>query len=264
MQTPQEATQEDVREAERLVDQRRRELADLNSRAEGGDRTATFDDIERAERAVRLAELEIKAVRGEAAATAERKRQEVCAALRPDIDAFADRFAEQSAAKLEAIRAAVVDFKQYIAEQEVERVELHKRAVACTRDEWRAPIVPPTENAGVGYYGHLLIAGRRRIDRFNGEAFLGKALHLAARDLKPEPLRMHLDYHGDVQISPAERGADPMADLARIVKEMPDPGQAFFVRGPGGAVHERDRPWTDEEVKQQKLTRISAKEAWGV
>lgn len=264
MQAPKDATHDDVRAAEQLLTTRQRARDDLNARAESGDRTVTLDDLEAAERDVRLAELELKAIRGEAEATAERKRQEACAALRPQIDAFADRFATEAAAKLQAITDAIVDYWRYVADQNAELEELHKRAVACTRDEWRAPVVPPDHNAGVGYRAHLLLAGRRRIDRINGEAFLGKALHLAARELKPAPVRMHLDYHGVVNIQPAEPAADPTADLARLVAEMPEPGHAYFYRGPGGAVIERDQPYPDDEIKRLNLKPISAKEAWGI
>jgi hypothetical protein len=261
--TPKDVTRADVAAAEREAVADAAKITALEKRVmDGGD--VTPDELAQAKQLAEWSALRVEAVRQQAAATTERKRQEACAALRPDVDAFADRFAVEAAAKLQAITDAVVDYWRYVAEQNAAREELHKRAVACTLGEWRAPIVPPEHDAGVGYRGHLLIAGRRRIDRINGEAFLGKALHLAARELKPSPVRMHLDYHGVTQVSPAERDADPMADLARIVQEMPEPETAYFYRGSGGAVIERDQPYEPEEIKRLNLKTISAKEAWGI
>ncbi|MGW2143205.1 hypothetical protein ACWCOT_02770 [Nonomuraea bangladeshensis] len=262
--TTQDVTPADVEAAQRQAAEDAARVDELVKRVMDGDPDVTSDDIGQARRLAEFSELRVEAVRQQEAATRERRRQATCVALRPDIDAFADRFAVEAAAKLQAITDAVVDYYQYVAQQNAEREELHKRAVACTRGEWRAPIAPPAEDAGVGHYGTLLIAGRRRIDRINAEAFLGKALHLAARDLKPIPVRAHLDYHGVVNIQPAEPNADPMADLARIVKEMPEPGTAHFYRGPGGAVIERDQPYPDDEIKRLHLKTISAKEAWGI
>lgn len=262
--TTQDVTDKDVRDAERQAGEDAARVEQLKARVMDGDADVTSDDIGQARRLAEFSDLKVTAVRQQAAAATERKRQEACAALRPEIDAFADQFANQAAGKLQAISDAVAAYWSYMDQQEAQRAELLKRTVALAADEWRAPIVPPDHDAGIGYRGHLLIAGRRRIDRIDAGHFMGRALGLAAREMKPTTLRFSLDYHGTVTVAPAERDSNAVADLTRLVQEMPGPGEAYFVRGPGGAISERDRPWTDEEVKQQKLTRISAKEAWGV
>lgn len=260
--TTKDVTQADVTAAEREAAADREKIETLKTRVmSGGD--VSPDELAQAKQLAEWSELRVTAVRQQAEQSAERNRREACAALRPDIDQFADQVATQAVEKLKAITDAVVGYWRYMAEQEAERVELLKRVVALT-DEWHAPHVPPDHNAGIGYRAQLLIAGRRRIDRIDAGRFMGRALALAARELKPEPLRFHLDYHGTIAVAPEEHNADPAADLARIVQPMSEPGEEWFVRGPGGAVFGADKPWTDEQVKQQRLTRISAKEAWGV
>lgn len=261
--TTNDVTQADVTAAEREADADAVKIETLKTRVmSGGD--VSPDELAQAKQLAEWSALRVEAVRQQAAQTTERKRQEACAALRPDIDQFADRFANQAAAKLQAITDAVVDYWRYMDEQEAERGELLKRTVALATDEWHAPIVPPDHDAGIGWRSHLLIAGRRRIDRVDAGKFLGHALSLAARELKPAPLRFHLDHHGTIAVAPAERDADPVADLARVTAEMPEPGTRHFYRGPGGAVVERDQPYDAEEIKRLNLKTISSKEAWGV
>lgn len=261
--TTKDVTQADVAAAEREAAADAAKIETLKTRVMSGDDVSP-NELGDAKRLAEWSTLRVEAVRQQAAATAERKRQEALAVLRPEIDQFADRFATQAVEKLQAVSDAVVEYWRYIAAENAALVELHKRAVALTGDEWSAPIVPPAHNAGIGYRAHLLIAGRRRIDRLDAGKFLGRALTLAARELKPEPLRFHLDYHGTVPVAPAEPDADPIADLARVTAEMPEPGTAYFYRGPGGAVIERDQPYDDAEIKRLNLKVISSKEAWGV
>ncbi|OPG04126.1 hypothetical protein [Microbispora sp. GKU 823] len=260
--TTEGVTQADVLKAEREAAADAAKVETLKQRVRDGDTTVTPDEIAKAAQLAEWSALRVEAVRQQAAQAAEAKRQAACAELRAEIDQVAEHHGLTD--KLAAITAAVVDFVTGVEAHNTRLTDLHKKAVALTGDEWRAPTAPPDHSSGVGYRGDQLIAGRRRMVRIDHAHHLGKALAAAARDLTGIPVRIRFDYHGAVPVAPAGRDEDVCDALDRINRPMPEPGQVWIYRGPNGAVIERDKPYSEEEIKSYRLREISAREAWGV
>ena len=86
--------------------------------------------------------------------------------------------------------------------------------------------------------GSGLHAGRRRLSEIDGPTYLER-----------------LDTHHDI---------DAVAEsLAGIDAELPDVGEKVFYRGSGGGVFAMDVDPDPEEIKRNKLVKLTREQAWG-
>lgn len=246
------AAEAEAREAEALV-------RELENRVIAGDDSVTPDQITAQESLSRFARLRVKFTSDKASKAHEAARLQACEALAKEIQSASKPEGAVLAKSLESVVRAFRSFSEAVEARNVRVLEWRKRAEALGVPEHSHPVPPPAKHGRVGLtpnggaYGLAgVIAGPVRVEQIDRDVLLSRALDLLTRE---ETFK---------HIPGVDAGADLFGELESIDQVTAEPaGPRFYYRGTGGGVIEKDRQFTDEEIRILGVTKISRHEAYG-
>lgn len=246
------AAEAEAREAEALV-------CELENRVIAGDETVTPDQITAQESLSRFARLRVKFTTDKAAKAQEAARLQACEALAEEIQSASKPEGAELAKALESVVRAFRSFSETVEARNVRILEWRKRAETLGVPEHVHPVAPPAQHGRLGLtpsggaYGLAgVIAGPVRVEQIDRDVLLSRALDLLTRE---EAFK---------HIPGVDAGTDLFGELESIDKVTAEPaGPRFYYRGTGGGVIEKDKPFTEEEIRTLGVTKISRYEAYG-
>jgi hypothetical protein len=219
----------------------------------------------------RFARLRAEAANRRAERAREAERQRQLAALRKEVDAYAEDSGTGLAGLLEEVERAAAAFVEAVADREAKLAGWHARMRALGVPTHDAPVSPPEAHGRLGYDGAIrVISGMRRLVDVDAGRWLGVALSQAARAAAGgEALELTAGDGRRVHVATLGIGwrqperADAYAPVRELDTPHPEPSPQHFYRGRGGAVIARDEPYPAEEVARLELEPITRMEAWG-
>lgn len=249
--------EQDAKDAAALVDALEEQVID-------GDDEITADEIEAQRKLSGFAKLRAQATARKAERAARAARLKKCDELRAEIEAYATDTGERYVALLQAAEDAVAAFTDAVRDRNTQLDQWRHRMVELQIPKHGNPLVPPAEHAHLGLNGKQVIAGRRRLDKVDPGAWLGRMLARVAS--AHHPVRgMDMDTgtaFGQFTVPPANPG-DHYAKLARVDAPVGDPPDniRFFLTTGGGVIEMDHEP---NEIEARGIVReISRREAWG-
>lgn len=248
------AAEQEAAEAEQLA-------AALEERVREGDDSVTPDQIASARELGRFARLRTEATRRKAERAKAAARLAACESLRDEIETYAEgsgaRFAELLTAADNAVRAFVAALDERNDHLTAWRQTMVDLGVPAHDN----PLIPDKGHGNLGHVGHSgqIIARTRRMAPTTPDEWLSRMLTAVVSDRGNGLQRLTVPISSPVDNTVA------FARLAAIdaPRDAPDASAMHFYRGPGGAVVERDQPYSAEDIARLGLTPISRKEAWG-
>jgi hypothetical protein len=246
------AAEQEAAEAEQLA-------AALEERVREGDDSVTSEQIASARELGRFARLRTEATRRKAEKAKAAARLAACEALRADVEAYADGSGDRFAELLRTAEDAVRAFVAAVDERNDRIAQWRRAVVALGVPEHTNPTVPSKGHGNLGYntLPAQLIAGTRRMQPTPAQDWLGRMLTDVVQDRGNSVRDIKVPYPSTV------RGDAVYAQLATLDAPREAPGPMYFYRGSGGAVVEREQPYSSEDIARLDLTPISQKEAWG-
>ncbi|NVM97685.1 hypothetical protein [Arthrobacter sp. SDTb3-6] len=239
-----EVTDADVKAAQAAAKEAMDLIGELEERVINGDDTVTPDEIAAQESLGRFARLRAAATLRKAAGAKEAARLRDCQILHDEMTAYAGQDGQRLADLYQAIYDAREEFRSIMEERNDTVLSWHQRAQALdiSQEDGRPT---PKANDGLISLGRGTFAVKTDITVFGHE-----------------DIDNYLGTHEKAIPFDADAVQAKIARLRQI--DTPDQRTVpeYIYRGPNGALLERDRPFTDEEVARTGVRRITAAEAW--
>ncbi|WP_113717305.1 hypothetical protein [Arthrobacter dokdonensis] len=239
-----EVTDADVDAADAAAKEAQDLVAELEEKVINGDDTVTPDQIVAQESLGRFARLRAAATRRKADAAKEAARLRDCQILHDEMTDYASKDGQRLANLYQAIYDAREEFQAVVEERNATVASWHRRAEALgiAQDDGR-PV--PKENDG------RVSLGRGTLSiRTEGTVF--------AIEHVPNYLGSH--------DSPIRFDAETVAARVAKLRKIDEPDHRaiaeYIYKGANGAIVQRDRPFTAEEVSHLGVRLVGAAEAW--
>lgn len=264
---PKELTpDEEVAAAEAEAAEAQALIAALEQAVIDGDETITPEQLSAQEGLSRFARLRAEQTRKKAAKSKEAARQARLTSLRKEIEAEAHSAQNEIRSLVktadEAISAIAV-----AAHSRNEKFREWRQRMIDLGVPAKGPdfLVPSKDHGNMAYsagYGTSGIqVGTRLLDYHYSGLLIQGLISVIAQRLNPKGVTREY-FFTDQPVSLTDE------QLSKLISDLDDPGEkvsrdGHFYRGSGGALLRVDVPYTDEQVRNLGLKKLTAKEAFG-